>query len=397
MRTRGSWLGSLLLIAGSAAADSWMPAQTEAYRSANGVWRLTVHPRDLSGNLDYFEDRVAQRPQPGGLPGDAQTSAIGHMERQINGRWRTVWKAPLKNDVAPVSVVVADEGHAVTFDNWHAMGYGPHAVVIYGPGGELVRAMALPDFLPQPYFRALPRSISSIDWRREPRISEDGTQVIVPVTIPGASDNGQREQRYVDIHFDLLDGQRTSTTETEPAWLAAVAESERAFARVQAYERAEYERFVSPLAAPGTGESSGAWHRYLSEAYRRLAYTDDDAYPSVRVVEPPDHEGQEAVLERLGGTSVDDGPIVIGAASQTWLLDAITRRMAGVEPGALTHLRIYVAVDQAHLAAIRHALAPTGATFLPIDIDQPIPQQPDRLKKYLKNREDAERAALSGD
>eukprot|EP01035_Chromulina_nebulosa_P009054 gene9054-12233_t len=78
--------------------------------------------------------------------GDGKVIAQGWLERRdAAGHWSTVWRKPLVNDVSPVSALVAnDGGHVVTFDNWHSMGFGDDAVVIYGPDGAVVRAMALP-------------------------------------------------------------------------------------------------------------------------------------------------------------------------------------------------------------------------------------------------------------
>lgn len=77
------------LLATSAFADSWLPPRVAHYASPNGQWRLTVYPRGLTSQLDYFNDKVDGKPNAGAIPGDTQASPIGHMERKQAGRWAT--------------------------------------------------------------------------------------------------------------------------------------------------------------------------------------------------------------------------------------------------------------------------------------------------------------------
>jgi hypothetical protein len=46
--------------------------------------------------------------------------------------------------VLPVHALVADDGHFITFDNWHNIGFGTVAA-IYAPTGRLVRSWELTD------------------------------------------------------------------------------------------------------------------------------------------------------------------------------------------------------------------------------------------------------------
>src|SRR3546814_14684447 len=93
-------------------------SSVRTYASADGTWKLTIYPRELTNQLDYFQDKVDGKPNAGGIPGDSRKSPIGHMERRQDGHWLTVWKAPLANDVAPVDAVVSNAGVSMTFDNW---------------------------------------------------------------------------------------------------------------------------------------------------------------------------------------------------------------------------------------------------------------------------------------
>src|SRR5690606_21835090 len=140
-----------VLLLGTALADSWAPPSVESYVSVNGKWKLTVYPRGLSSQFDYFQDKVDGKPNAGGIPGDSQASPIGHMQHRRDGRWRTAWKAQLVNDVAPAQAVVANDGTTATFDNWHSVGWGDDAVVLYAPDGQRIRAFGLSAFLPKQY------------------------------------------------------------------------------------------------------------------------------------------------------------------------------------------------------------------------------------------------------
>jgi len=51
-----------------------------------------------------------------------------------------------------------------------------------------------------------------------------------------------------------------------------------------------------------------------------------------------------------------------------------------LKPGSRRTVRVYVAVPEVQAAAIRAALAPSGASVVRIDTAIPIPQRPERLR-----------------
>ena len=124
-------------------ADSWALPSTEVTASADGSWRLTVYPRGVSSQLAYFQDKVKEQDNAGAPPGEKRTSASGRMEQRVNGKWKTVWEQPLLNEVSPVMVLAVNGGAAVTFDNWHSVGYGNDVVVIYDATGHVVLGLWL--------------------------------------------------------------------------------------------------------------------------------------------------------------------------------------------------------------------------------------------------------------
>ena len=377
------------LVAFPAIADSWLPARIETYTSANGNWKLTVYPRELTSPLDYFQDKVDDKPNAGGVSGDTQRSAMGHMERLVDGRWQTAWKMPLANEVSPVEAIVSNEGEVATFDNWHGMGWGDDAVVIYSATGEQLGKFGLDGFLPKGYIDALPHSVSSIHWRGEPRIDEVNRELLIPVIVPTAKgqDGGEEDKSSIEIHFRLSDG--TLVPPAEKAWEEALASARQADARRKQLEEEAKERFTSPLSAPRDGNIR-TWYGYLVEAFYRIDPDWEEGYPATNVVplkEAPDFELLSRYLgEALEDDANTDGVIMLASPSQDVLVQVLRERAKQVSPGYLAHARIYVAADSSHMPEIRAALERTGAKVVQLDITNPIPQRKERLEKYLQNQ-----------
>lgn len=379
----------VVLVAATAAtvrADSWLPPKTLVVVSPNGNWRLTIEPRAVASPLAYFQDKVDQRPNAGAVEGDRQTSAIGRMEHREDGRWRIAWTQPLGNEVSPVDAMASDTGQAVTFDNWHGMGFGSNAIAIYDAEGRPVRAMGLADFLPEEYVDALPHSVSSIHWRGEPRFSSDGRQVIVPVVVPSVEQETADEEsvEHIDVHVELADGQLVPSE--GPEWSRALASAHKAYRKLKQDQAEARERFVSPLAAPVDGDEPD-WHAYLSEAFFRIDADWEDGYPATEVIPLPMAANFALVSGYLGDALTDemnaDGVIMLASPSQDVLVDVLETQAKRVKSGALSQARIYVATDARHIQRARDALAHTGAQVLQLDINQTIPQRKARLDAYL--------------
>ena len=197
------------LFTSQVAADIWPLPETTAYLSADRYWRLTVIPRELESQLAYFRDKVDGR-EPAG-------AASGNQQRQ--GQWRVVWDKPLLNEVSPADAVVSRSGQAVTFDNWHSLGYGLDVVVIYDAQGNVVRAMALDDFMPEQYIHTLFRSSSSIHWGGEHCITAFGERVVLRVAMPSL---GRRAgPQYVEVPVELASGRVIGPR--PGVWIVAIA------------------------------------------------------------------------------------------------------------------------------------------------------------------------------
>jgi hypothetical protein len=372
------WL--TILASSVALADSWMPPRQEAYYSRDFRLRFTVTPRDLENQLAYFEDKVAGKEPARQRAGSSQTTARGILERLgENGQWVVVWDRRLVNDVAPVSALVADAGaYVVTFDNWHAVGRGDHVAVIYGRDGTLIRSLALADIVPEFYIKALPRSVSSVHWSGEHRIS--GDRLILKIVVPSEERHTQN-LTYVDRVLDLASGGILSSDDS--SWRNALDQARQVAEVRQVEEAAARARFIAPLLGPNNHDE-GEWHLYLVEAYFRIDPNYPNGYPNVQVLRSPNVANYQASEGWLCDAFISrHAPVLMIAspASPENLLLVLPHCLGRVPHGSLSAKRIYVAVPRAYYERAGALLEPTGAQIVPLDPTTPIPQRRERLDR----------------
>lgn len=373
---------ALLLVAGSAAyADSWMPPSKQAYLSPDVSARLTVIPSDLESSLAYFEDKVAGR-EPAGAPAGAKgnTATAALERRSASGRWQTAWSKPLVNEVAPVDVVVANGGDGfATLDNWHSVGHGPNAIVIYRGDGTLVRQLSLNEIFPDWFVAALPHSVSSISWRETPRLSQDQRHLIIPVKQPApfSIDGGP----VVDLHIRLSDGTPTNIQSRE--WRTALHSAANAALTMCAVEREEREQWNAPISAPKTNREED-WHHYLRETQYRTKWSDDPPSAGttvLRLPSAPDFQASVKWLEEaLTETAVIEHDLrAIGSPDIARLTVEIERIGRKIRRGQLTDVDLVIVADADHAGRIRSAIGQSGATLTIIDPARSFPQIKQRI------------------
>ena len=364
-------------------ADSWMLPTTTTYTSCAGNTRVTVTPRDLDSQLSYFRDKVEHREPAGQKRGKARF-ASARLERLVDKRWEAVWNHQIANDVAPVSAIVRDDGeYAVTFDDWSHTGYGPNVLVIYGPDGKLVRALALSDLVPADYIKALPHSVSSIQWRGDPRFSADGHKVVVPIAIP--SEGLVSDPATVDIAIDLASGIASPSNPT--AWEAALETGRKVLAGQIAYEAAAKSAFIAPLLRPKIN-AEREWHDYLREAVGR-SIGDNDT-PSTTVLRLPganDYAVSETWVHDALTESYAD-KVAIASLSEPNLITVLQKVASKLPDRSLSKITAFIALSDDYwpgaVAAMRH----TGAKLVQLNPEQPIPQRPRRIaRRYGSARE----------
>jgi hypothetical protein len=148
-------------------------------------------------------------------------------------------------------------------------------------------------------------------------------------------------------------------------------------------------RFIAPLTGPHS-DSDQDWHGYLIEAFFRLDPDWKDDFPATKVLrlpQRPDYQASVGFLrDALRDELSQDGALMIASPSQENLVRVLTELGPGVRRGWLKHARVYVVVDAAHRAAVAKALALSGAKFIPLDPDRPIPQRKERLDRYMARK-----------
>lgn len=359
-----------------ACADSWMLPSRATYMSCGGNTRVIVTPRDLESQLAYFEDKVSNA-EPAGQEDKGVRAATARLERLSGKRWQMVWEKKIVNDVAPVMAIVRDDGEYVaTFDDWHGVGYGPNAVVVYGHGGERIRSFSLSDILPNFYIEALPHSVSSIHWRGLPRFSDDGRSLLIPVTVP--SETSRSDAATINLAIDLANG--TISPMDEVGWQSALETGRTVRAARIAAEATEKAKFLAPLSGPSMNNQR-AWHEYLREAYARLAGDDDT--PSTTVLREPTAKDY-AISEKWVRDALTDSytdKVALASLSAPNLVTVLERTIAAVRPGSLSKVTIFVAVGDEFWPAIQAAMQRSGAKLIQLDPNEPIPQRPERIAR----------------
>ncbi|WP_342248885.1 hypothetical protein [Sphingomonas sp. OTU376] len=367
----GITVPAALILPQPACADSWMPPETETILTPGGKCRLTVFPRDLSSQLDYFSDKVDGKEPAGQQPGGSDAAHALLERRGPDGRWHPIWRRELINDVAPVySYVSASGRYVVTLDNWHSTGLGDRTIVIYDTHGGTPRRFELRTLMGDDYVATLPRSVSSMQWHGDARICREA--LIIPVTTP----DGEHE---VEIALDLSTGSITPVDDFE--WRKARAAAGPALAVLRASLRARYEAQRSPIHAPRNADEFG-WHHYLEEVWFRTAPDWREYYPTITVLRLPtaaDYAPSLGWMHEAFADRFDNWPLMFGSADQANLANVLVVEARQLRPGALRGNRVYVAIDEALWPRIHAALAPSGATLIRLDPATPIPQRQERM------------------
>lgn len=129
-----------LCAVGPARADFWTAAKVAEYASPNGEFVFKVTPRKEKARCK------------------------GELFRVEEGKRESVWSRELVNSESPVFATVTDSGdYVITFDEWGRCGELP--IVLYGPGGDLLRAFDLEDLGIYPNVDPVGMTVSSVWWR----------------------------------------------------------------------------------------------------------------------------------------------------------------------------------------------------------------------------------------
>ncbi len=302
-----------------------------------------------------------------------------------------MWDRPLLNDVAPVYALVANGGrYVVTLDEWHGVGVGPNTVVIYGPAGRAIRALPLRQILPQVYIDALPHSVSSIRWHGEARFSPDGQMLIIPVVMPDDSEKARDGPSYVDRRIRLADG--AALEDRSLYWARVLMQAAGVSSTRKAAEQAERNFFTAPLRGPIPPTERG-WHDYLREAFYRLDpgvrfdWNEEGAYVGTTVLRDPldpDYPASEGWLRDvlLEKRDSDNVAAIASLSSPEHLLITMEHLLSRAPRGMLRGTRTYIAIPAAYRQRTIAILSRTGTRVICLDPSTPIPQRPERLRRF---------------
>lgn len=403
---RNFWRGILALLAllcGQALwADSWMPATVETYLSEDKQTRLTVTPRDLRSNYEYFKDKVDGK-EPAGQQDKGSEHALGLLERRDgSGQWTKVWEKQLVNDVAPVSTLVANAGkYVVTFDNWHSVGHGSDAIVIYDGTGAMVRAMAISEIVGVDYVKALPHSVSSFSWSGDHRITDDGDrlilQIIIPV-VPRATDEDTElappleddNDGYLTVDVDLATGQFTAPSGVD--WDRAQKAVTTITAQQAEWERKRVKYLTEPLVGPESYDEPDL-HQFLREAFWRISPDWEEGSTSTTVLRLPTAKDYAPSKKWVKEALLKDWKPPFDAAfaspSTENLLIVLRNVVAPLKPGRLNDVTVYIMATDVHWPQIETIFAKSGAKLVQLNPTTPIPQRPERLAELFQSDKDA--------
>jgi TonB family protein len=190
-----------------AKADTWLLPEKQKYYSPNKKFYLEVTPKKLESQLSFFKDKVDGRDNAGAVKGVKENYAKGALYVQrADMTYSKRREFQLVNEVAPVSVIVSNDGaYVVTFDNWHSAGYGNDTVVIYRSDGTLVRKFGLEDLLTPGDVETLPHSVSSIWWGGEHFIDEAKGLLVLKVVSNGSRRHDE-QATFHELKIELATG-----------------------------------------------------------------------------------------------------------------------------------------------------------------------------------------------
>ncbi|SBV37329.1 exported hypothetical protein [uncultured Stenotrophomonas sp.] len=162
------WLlaGLLLALPGMGHADSWVPPSLKVVSSTNGQALVRMTPGGFQGD---------KRP-------DVELYAYDVQAKQYNLKTRF----QLRNRLAPVEMLLTEQGELVTLDEWTQVGHGT-VLVVYAADGAPRLQLDLEQLLGEQAAAKAPASVSSIWWRcRKPWLGRDDGELVT-----STYDNGE--------------------------------------------------------------------------------------------------------------------------------------------------------------------------------------------------------------
>ena len=110
--------------------------------------------------------RFMLRIQPGRVRGDrvVRPRAVLSQRGEKNGRTRKMWRGKLANDVAPMHVMIRNDGRFVVTLDEHQRGGAAHALVIYDQRGRILRQFDLRELLSGDDWKHVKIRRRAVEW-----------------------------------------------------------------------------------------------------------------------------------------------------------------------------------------------------------------------------------------
>ena len=139
-----------------AEADSWAAPDVQEVFSASRDHFVRITPGKSLGDTVGF----------GGSKKGPYAKAEFYA-RKPDRSYALTQSIELINPIAPAQFFVSNNGHLITIDNWHNVGFG-RVVALYDARGTLVQSYTLEDLFSPAEIAAFPVSVSSRHWHQGP-------------------------------------------------------------------------------------------------------------------------------------------------------------------------------------------------------------------------------------
>jgi hypothetical protein len=164
----------ILFISNVGLADDWPTPVVQEVFSKSREFFVRVTPGESLGDAVGFA---------GANRGEYAVAELFRLKMPESYELVSEWN--LLNPIAPVDCFVSDQGHLITLDNWHNMGYG-EVIAFYDRNGAVIKKYQLENLFPASLVDKISMSVSSRRWRSEPvRFINDQQELNVPDSIGG--------------------------------------------------------------------------------------------------------------------------------------------------------------------------------------------------------------------
>jgi hypothetical protein len=385
---------SVSILSYPAMADSWPPPRQETVYSPDGNTRLVITPRDFDDALSYYEDKVANKDNPGLPEKSRRKEPFAIIETKgKDGIWSLQWQAPLANEISPASAAISNDGkHFVTFDNWGSIGYGDDVIAVYSKEKQLLRTYSLEELLPDFYSRAFYTTISSRYWRQDD-VAIDDEGFNLNITIPERGTELFQYDKSITFRFRWRQEQYTIADPVK--WVEAQISALGVAQDELAYEKKRLKTLITPLTWR-ENMTEREWQSYIQNAFRRLGPIGTNAATKfLRAKSHPEYWRSEKWIKdefldfvRFADLA-DSGNyqyLIIGTNEPDNLIDVFKDISSKASPSDFRAGRAYLVLAKSYWPQVNKIFAHTGLQITFIDPDQPIDMPEEVLDSMFNYR-----------